>query len=73
MGATVTGQQYCGASKARLAGAYNRRFQFNKRRQLFIRVLDETLSVAAMHFYLLTSIGGGVDAGEALAQGLVTA
>ena len=51
----------------------NRRFQFDKRRQLFISAHNETLAVAAMHFCLLTSIGGGVDGGEALAQGLVTA
>jgi hypothetical protein len=44
---TVPGQQYCGASKARLAGAYNRRFKFQKRRQLF-RTHHETLSIATM-------------------------
>ena len=51
----------------------NRRFEFNERHQLFIRMHNETLSVATMRFCLRTSIGGGVDAGEALAQGLVTA
>jgi hypothetical protein len=29
-------------------GCANRRFEFNKRRQLFIRVHNETLSVVAM-------------------------
>ena len=51
-GCAVTGQQHCGASKARLAGACNRRFDFHKRGQLFIRARNETLSVAGMRVRL---------------------
>lgn len=47
-GCAVTGQQHCGASKARIAGACNRRFEFHKSGQLFIRARNETLSVAGM-------------------------
>jgi hypothetical protein len=41
------GQNLAGLSR-RLAASANRRFEFQKSSQLFIRVHDETLSVAAM-------------------------
>jgi len=48
-GCTVTGQQRCrGFQNLALLKPINRRFEFHKRRQLFIRTHNEPLAVVAV-------------------------